>query len=142
MTALFVSLVLATPTFPSVLQQASAAPSTPACAVCHRGASMRGTVTTPLGAALLQRGLAAYDEASLRSAVSMLGSTDSDGDGQGDVAELAAGKDPNTSDAVAAPKPSLEPQYGCSATSSTSGLALALLVCVRSGRRRRGARPR
>lgn len=62
----------ATPSFPGVLQDALALTTTPSCAVCHQGATSRGTVTTPLGKALASRGMVAGDEASLRTAIAAL----------------------------------------------------------------------
>ncbi len=62
----------ATPSFPAVLEDELKLTSTPACTACHVGASSRGTVTTALGAALMSRGMVAYDEAALRTAIQAL----------------------------------------------------------------------
>ena len=62
----------ATPSFPAVLEDELKLTSTPACTACHVGATSRGTVTTTLGVALMSRGMVAYDEAALRTAIQAL----------------------------------------------------------------------
>lgn len=136
----------ATPNFPGALAGTLGGP-TPAYSVCHTcGVTGRGTVNTPWGAALRSRGLAAYDEASLRSAVSQMEAerVDSDGDGIIDVDALRAGSDPNPPTCDTNKDPTI-PVYGCVgrlAPSDATPLPLVLLVTVclvlAAARRRRG----
>jgi hypothetical protein len=101
----------ATPNFPPVIQQILSAPASPACSLCHvGGVTQRGTVNTAFGAAMRQRGLVAYEEAALRSALDQMqrDAVDSNGNGVTDIEELKAGKDPNAGAANVDP-----PQYGC-----------------------------
>jgi MYXO-CTERM domain-containing protein len=122
----------ATPTFPGVLQSELGLAETPACTACHVGAFARGTVTTPLGKALLSRRMVAGDEASLRTAIAAL------------VAEknpaILALKGGATSDVVA-------PEYGCTCSvtgtpshgslrACAAALALAVVARLRVRRRR------
>ncbi|MEI7892479.1 MAG: hypothetical protein WCI05_05280 [Myxococcales bacterium] len=115
---LFGSLAGATPSFPSVTQCYLALSYTPACTLCHVGAEQRGTVTTPFGRSMIDRGLVANDEASLKHALDRMQSerVDSNGDGLADIDALRAGKDPN-----AGQEP---PQYGiqCGFAASSGGL--------------------
>jgi hypothetical protein len=120
----------ATPTFPGVLEDALTLSATPSCAVCHQGATSRGTVTTSLGKALTSRGMVAGDEASLRTA----------------IAALLAARNPDIL-ALKGGAPVEAPGYGCQcavtgAASRVSGFASmlalgtgALLVGVRRRRR-------
>ena len=88
----------ATPTFPSAVQRDLSAMSRPACIVCHNNPSGGlGTVTTRFGTYMLSRGLVAYDEASLQTALNAARAEkhDSNGDGTDDVAALTEGLDPN-----------------------------------------------
>lgn len=133
-TALLTALVLATPNFPAEVSRLTGGPQ-PSCAVCHVGPTQRGTVTTPLGKALRDRGLVANDVPSLEAAVSSLGQTDSDGDGVGDLEELKAGEDPNVAGVKAPP----EPSYGCAAA-PWSGLGLWAVWVVMAAHGRRGRR--
>jgi len=130
----------ATPTFPEVIA-AKQMSVVPGCQVCHVGAQQRGTVNTPFGLSLRMRGLIAFDEDSLRTALDALLAerTDSDGDGIGDVEELQLGTDPN-----AAPGDTgaiVTPIYGCASTHRgvgeawTSIVAALALVAMRSRRR-------
>jgi hypothetical protein len=128
---LFLALVLATPGFPSTIASSLKGPA-PACAVCHAGgATARGTVTTPFGKALRSRGLEAWSDGSLTSALGAMMSVDSDGDGTPDLDELAQGGDPNAGNAFAAPS------YGCSSVGAASRWSLAALALVLRARRRR-----
>jgi hypothetical protein len=111
----------ATPTFPDVVQTSLSLTYSPPCSICHAGGlTQRGTVSTPLGRSLRARGLAAYDEASLRAALAALAANrvDSDGDGNVDVDELIAGDDPNRSSRPGGISDSagelVPPEYGCS----------------------------
>ncbi len=127
--------ILATPNFPAAVGTWSSGPP-PDCTVCHRGQPARGTVTTPFGAAMRQRGLVAADEGTLVSALENLQGVDSDGDAVSDVEELRAGGDPNKAATSSGPP---EPQYGCSAA---PGLGLWSLLGLRllAGRRLRRQR--
>lgn len=68
-------------------------------------------MTTPFGTAMRSRGLTAYDDASVRTALDALEAEhkDSDGDGTPDIAELRAGTNPN----AAAGEEVVVPDYGC-----------------------------
>jgi hypothetical protein len=131
------AMMLATPTFPSVVAAAVSGPA-PSCSVCHQGATMRGTVTTPVGAALRERGLQAGDEASLKEALRTLAGVDSDADGVADLQELSEGADPNRAQSAEAPP---LPRYGC-ATSPTAGALWCLLVVLRTLGRRQSRQSR
>lgn len=117
MISLFLVSVLGTANFPAALAATSGGP-VPNCDVCHQGVQSRGTVTTPFGTAMRERGLVAYDEASLRAAWASMGGVESDGDGVPDVDEIKAGKNPNVSEMSAL----VLPEYGCS--TSLGGLGL------------------
>ncbi|HZA14137.1 MAG TPA: hypothetical protein VE618_06560, partial [Myxococcaceae bacterium] len=86
----------ATPNFPPAIRVAESLPSDPPCGLCHRGVEMAGTVTTPFGVSMRQRGLVMYDVVSLRNALEAMraAGVDSDGDGTPDLEELRAGGDP------------------------------------------------
>jgi MYXO-CTERM domain-containing protein len=156
--ALFALDAGATPTFPATIRSAESLTYTPACTLCHRGVPSVGTVTTPFGINMRQRGLVAYDEASLRAALAAMESdqVDSDGDGTPDIDELRAGTDPNS--ATAAPSPDggssssgggqppaapnfPDPSYGfgCGAGVGSSGSAagIALMALALLARRRK-----
>jgi hypothetical protein len=101
-TTLFLALVaapaFATDQYPAVLQNRFSLPVPPGCQVCHfNGITARGTVTTPVGTSLRDRGLVANDSASLNTALDALANemVDSDGDGVSDVEEFMNGTDPN-----------------------------------------------
>lgn len=136
--ALTAASASATPNFPKAVQAKLSLGAEPACTLCHAGPTQRGTVTTPFGASMRARGLAAYDEASLGRAIDALRGEkrDSDGDGKPDVDELTAGEDPNAGAGRAGDDAALVPEYGCSAAPArpTPGLsplaALAALALV------------
>lgn len=139
----------ATDEFPPAISARYARANEPRCELCHtNGITARGTVTTPFGSALLGRGLAAYDVASLNAALDTLTTemVDSDGDGVSDVEELANDTDPNkvpgatgggagggTGAGVGALR------YGCGASAVPELLLLAGLAPFL---RRRTAKPR
>ena len=131
----------ATPTFPGVIRTELGLSSTPQCAVCHQGGQTAvGTVTTPFGAALRQRGLVFYNDASLRAALNSLATekVDSDADGTPDTDELKAGRDPNKNDVTGgATDGPPEPFYGCVAAPGMAPVALVLGVLALARRRRR-----
>jgi hypothetical protein len=65
--------LLASPSYPLVFQDELKLTSTPACTICHQGATGAGTVTTELGRALRSRGLVGgSNEQSLRTAIKAL----------------------------------------------------------------------
>jgi hypothetical protein len=141
-------------TFPAELQQhlgidALPAPA-PYCTLCHRNDSGgAGTITRPLGLALLSRGALGNNIASLDAALDQLeaGAVDSDHDGVADTVELREGTDPNQGSSPTA-SPLVEvplPQTGCSVNGSGVSSWLApfclypgLLVLVWRRRRRGG----
>lgn len=104
----------ATPNFPGEIQNHLSLGYQPACAVCHlNGVTGLGTVTTPFGVSMRNRGCVANNTGSLDTALDALSAemTDSDGDGTGDIAELVAGTDPNV--AGGSSGSTLTPVYGC-----------------------------
>lgn len=121
---LLVALAFATPDFPSAMEGAVPMPCAPTCVVCHTtAAGGAGTITQPFGVAMVDRGLIAYDVASLEAALAAVEAdgVDSDGDGTGDVAELAEGADPNgVADFCAVPAP----EYGCFGTGSGAAVGV------------------
>jgi hypothetical protein len=105
----------ATPNFPSAVQRDLSAMSRPACIVCHNNPSGGlGTVTTGFGTYMRSRGLVAFDEGSLQTAIDAARAEkhDSNGDGIDDLAALTEGLDPNAAsgDRGASRQP---PGYGC-----------------------------
>ncbi len=154
----FVSLILlaaaatagATPTFPGDLQKALNLPFHPQCTLCHSSAAGGGAVVTSFGRALLARGLAADDTASLDAALAQLtkDKVNSDRKNGIDTLDLQNGIDPSTG----APADSVpSPEYGCGAqlagTRSPGFGALGLvfgvglLAAVRRRRQSGGTRP-
>lgn len=144
------SAARATPNFPPFIRASESLASEPQCTLCHLGTPGVGTVTTPFGRAMRDRGLVPYDTSSLSAALSAMraDAVDSDRDGTTDLDELAAGTDPNVSEF--APPGSGgggdalqlgEPAYGCTAAGSgpagATFVALATLA-IRAARRRRG----
>jgi MYXO-CTERM domain-containing protein len=143
----FAERAAATPNFPGAIASKLAG-ETPDCSICHVcRRTMRGTVNTPWGAAMRERGLQAYDESSLMAALERMRADgiDSDGDGTLDVDAVKMGKDPNppTCDEEA---DETIPKYGCVGSVSASGepanggvvlLALALLGVAATVRRRK-----
>ncbi len=101
----------ATPGVPDAIQQYLGTPGPPPCSICHvDGVTQAGTVNTPFGIAMRQRGLVPYDVNSLHAALDQMAAdrVDSNGNGVTDIDELKAGKDPN------AGAPSVkQPVYGC-----------------------------
>jgi hypothetical protein len=127
----------ATPNFPPAIQSYLPTPSSPPCQICHVGPQQLGTVRTAFGTAMRTRGLVAFDEGSLHSALDRMAAdkVDSDGDGETDVDALKEGKDPNGSGAQLA-----GPEYGCGvARVEDAWMVLVGLVVAFS--RRRGRRP-
>lgn len=122
--ALFVAALVAmprsahaTPNFPGAVRDHLKLAAEPSCSLCHAGTPGRGTVNTPFGATMRKRGLIAYDDGALRTALDALAAEqkDSDGDGVPDIRELESGADPN-----AGPEggEDLTPVYGCAITTA------------------------
>jgi hypothetical protein len=128
------NLARATPNFPPALQTDLMLSAQPACAICHLGgATGRGTVTTLFGESMLARGMVAYDEAALSSALMRLQQdhVDSDGDGVPDIDELRAGTDPNAPPGGGGESSLIVPQYGCQlAFGARADAPLAAIVCT------------
>lgn len=147
----------ATSTFPAAIQTDLALAHPPACALCHTTGDSggRGTVNTPFGTTIRGRGLVAYDEAGLKSALAAMiaEKTDSDRDCVSDIDELKQGSDPNTPNGPgmmcagpAAPQGDT-PQYGCGAhvtplvPTSTGAFPFAVALAAIARLRRRGRSP-
>ena len=92
------------------------------CGVCHiKGNTGGSTPIMPFALALRDRGLSG-DRVSLSTALAKLAAdgTDSDGDGVGDIDELKAGTDPNSS-SNADIATVQAPGYGCGGTAPHGG---------------------
>ncbi|MBP9112303.1 MAG: hypothetical protein KBF88_05810 [Polyangiaceae bacterium] len=132
---LFATNVFATPTFPGVIQSELGLAERPDCELCHSGGvTGRGTVNTPFGKSLRDRGLSAGNQSSLKTAIAALTAekTDSDADGKGDIEELKTDADPNVSSAGGGGTPVEAPEYGCigrvgAASNASRGLAFLML---------------
>ena len=101
----------ATPDFPAVVQQFVSAPSSPSCTICHNNPNGGiGTATQPFAEYLRSRGLVAYDENSLRTALTAdeAENQDSNSDGVSDIDALKQGLDPNGASGAKSP-----PEFGC-----------------------------
>lgn len=120
----------ATPTFPATLAAHLGLSSAPDCSLCHTATPQRGNVTTPFGTSMRERGLRAYDEASLRTALDALAAEkkDSDGDGAPDIDELKAGTNPNGGAGE-----TIVPGYGCGLVGRDSSRSAWWLVIASVG---------
>jgi len=108
--AVMPAVASATPEFPDAIASFVGADIAPECTICHDNPNGgRGTVTTVFGSYMRSRGLSAYDDASLETALQAAQGErhDSDGDGITDVDALAQGLDPNGENAGPAAS------YGC-----------------------------
>jgi len=108
----------ASPTFPDAVKRALSLSYSPPCALCHEGGRTgAGTVTTPFGRAVRDRGAAAGNDASLIAAVQKIAADkiDSDGDGVTDGEELKHGTDPNSKGGASLDTPEIG--YGCGGAS-------------------------
>jgi hypothetical protein len=138
----------ASPSYPEAIQSALGMPCAPACTLCHDSQSGGlATANQPFALAMIQAGLAGKDASLVAPALEQLelaggpdagAPVDSDGDGEGDVAELREGRNPNGPGVVCGPR------YGCGARVEPRGqldgltLAAALgLTALLFGLRRR-----
>jgi hypothetical protein len=150
------SSAFATTSFPTVIRTELGLDSTPSCSTCHASSVGGGEANKPFGIATKAAGTIKFNDATLKTALAKLTTdkTDSDGDGQGDIAELKAGTDPNVSNPGGVP--TTPPGGGSSSSSSgctvaadanaqaTSGLgaiaaiagAAAIVVAARRRRKR------
>ncbi len=135
---------LASSIFPGAIATHLDAPR-PQCTVCHAtNAGGSGTVTQAVGIALKAEGLVSSDIDALNAALDALeaAGTDSDAGGEGDVAELRAGTDPNDGSddgedpGSAATDDSLKYGFGC-AQVGAAGLTPVVVALVALRRRRR-----
>lgn len=128
------TVAAASPNYPDAVQAAAGSPCPPPCTVCHESSSGGyGTAVKPFARAMAKIGkLDAEDSALVAPAIEALKAqaTDSDGDGTGDVAEVAAGNDPNRH----GDGDLCGPEYGCGARiepgQRVDGWALLLSVLV------------
>jgi hypothetical protein len=130
---LLVSSAWAISNFPPMLEESLGMPCQPQCTVCHEtNVGGSGTVTQPFGIAMMGAGLLTSDLTSLDAAVAELeaAGTDSDGDGEPDVAELTAGTDPNVADAAMCEGAVEAPTYGCLSVTGGAGAAGGVLLAV------------
>lgn len=128
----------ASPDYPGRIQQELDMPCAPSCTICHRdNRGGLGTVSQPFGKAMMAAGLRFFAPQTINPALAELEAqhTDSDGDGQGDVLELSAGRDPNGDLDLCG----LTPRFGCGAQiaphapDSGLGLLAAILTGVALG---------
>jgi hypothetical protein len=142
--ALLSTSALASSPFPGAIATHLDA-SRPSCTVCHASnAGGSGTVTKPTGIALKAEGLVSSDIDALNAALDALeaAGTDSDGGGEGDVAELRAGTDPNDGaddgddPGSGGTDDSLKYGFGC-AQVGAAGLTPVVVALVALRRRRR-----
>ncbi len=120
--------------YPGEVQSHVGAKSLPACTLCHKTLlGGFGTATQPFGVSVRAHGGVAQSASALDAALDKMAAdgTDSDGDCVGDIAELKAGTDPNSSAdnpgacGDAGPRPgggpvsaTPIPEYGCAMTTS------------------------
>jgi hypothetical protein len=111
---LFAHLGFCTPGFPSAIKSHLGLAETPPCTLCHASLSGGGSVVTPFGQALLERGLVAGNSGSLNKALDQLqaDAVDSNGNGQTDIEDLKAGVEPSKQGDLALNQAPTE-EYGC-----------------------------
>jgi hypothetical protein len=88
----------ATPNFPAAIQQDLGLSSAPDCTLCHNNElGGVGTVTTPFGKNMVERGLIAFSTSSLQTALDAMEAEHvvSAGGCLPDIEELKAGRNPN-----------------------------------------------
>ncbi len=104
------------------------------CALCHtNGITGYGTVSTPFGVTLRDRGLTAKAEALLDEILDELEAddVDSDGDGTSDVDELRAGTDPNYNEVLGLGPDGLPKlSWGCGSQVAPHLFAAAVLALL------------
>jgi len=146
------ALADASPSFSTDLKDALHIAKAPDCSICHRETSSADASTfgdagadLPFAEALVDRGLIAGNDDSLRAALATMTEVDSDGDGARDLDELSWGGDPNH---AYGPEiaPSAPPSYGCSVRGSAArkvtsfpaaAICAAILTCLSIRRRSR-----
>jgi len=135
MNSALIAMLLATPNFPSAIQQQLGLAQPPPCTVCHAtDAGGAGTVVKPFGIYLQSRGLVPFDEASLRNALTAdIAEHHSSSGALTDVDALKAGLDPNGTGGS-----NLIPAYGCSSTGATLDLLTLYVLGAWLRLRRRG----
>ena len=146
---LWAASAVASPEYPTAVQEAAGSPCPPPCTLCHETTNGGfGTATKPFAESMINDGLEGEDISLVAPAIEALRANqiDSDDDGVGDIAELASGRDPNLSGGGDL----CGPQYGCGAQVASApavgvhALALALagaaLLGARLRRRRSAAR--
>lgn len=131
MLMVLIGAAFASPNFPLAVEAELGMPCTPSCVLCHETAlGGSGTASQEFAFSMLAAGLVPADDASVGPALTTIGTSasDLDGDGVGDVEELSYGSNPNAGgdDFCAVPIP----QYGCFAGKSSAymGGLLALLA--------------
>lgn len=142
----------ASETFPTAVKEAvPTLPCVPQCTLCHQGNPGMPPANKPFALKLKVSPVGPKDVAALRTALQKLQAagitSDADGDGKGDYAELELGEDPNSNE-IGAALCVTSPLYGCGAATiartpknSTDPLAvsaapLALLAGLWAMRRR------
>ncbi len=132
----------ATPNFPPFIQQDLGLAAEPHCAICHSDGDTGGlgTVNTPFGKNMRQRGLVHFDTGALKSALDQMTADDvnSAGDCLDDIDELKAGRDPNVPDdtcdggGMITPSAGEGPSYGCgiAPADGTGGLDPSLFLAL------------
>ncbi len=128
----------ASTTYPGEVAQAVGSDCVPPCTICHASlAGGAGTVVTPFGESMRDRGLTGgMQTALLTAALDAMAAdeVDSDADGALDVDELAGGEDPNGGEPFCE---LLAPEYGCFNQGRAPAGALATALAVLLARRRR-----
>lgn len=139
----------ASPVYPTTIEETLGMPCAPTCELCHLTTIGRGgNATQPFALALVDAGLVSNDPELLRTLLTSLSggasTTDSDGDGTPDIAELEAESPTDPNDPTGASICGGGAEYGCGVApaSSVSGapIALGLLGALGFLARRRALR--
>ncbi len=132
----WVSGASASPTYPAVLGEHASAPCDVPCTVCHAtSAGGGGTVITPFGTAMIERGLTGGSNLELLQAtLDGAAELDADLDGVADLDAIAQGIDPATSASLCDVD---GPVYGCSTAGPAPASAVLLAVILVAGLRTR-----